>query len=78
MLQIILAGSRSSNRKLDAPNLRNLKQRIVLRYNLSPFNEEDTAKYIQSRFAHAGIPNQTIFTPELMSEIHRRSQASHV
>jgi general secretion pathway protein A len=74
MLQIILAGQPEFDRKLDAPNLRNLKQRIVLRYNLSPFNEEDTAKYIQSRFTTAGIPNQTIFTPELMSEIHRRSQ----
>jgi general secretion pathway protein A len=74
MLQIILAGQPEFDRKLDAPNLRNLKQRIVLRYNLSPFNQEDTAKYIQSRFTTAGIPNQTIFTPELMSEIHRRSQ----
>jgi general secretion pathway protein A len=74
MLQIILAGQPEFDRKLDAPNLRNLKQRIVLRYNLSPFNEEDTAKYIQSRFTTAGIPNQTIFTPELMWEIHRRSQ----
>jgi general secretion pathway protein A len=73
MLQIILAGQPEFDRKLDAPNLRNLKQRIVLRYNLSPFNDEDTAKYIQSRFTTAGIPNQTIFTPELMSEIHRRS-----
>jgi general secretion pathway protein A len=73
MLQIILAGQPEFDRKLDAPNLRNLKQRIVLRYNLSPFNEVDTAKYIQSRFTTAGIPNQTIFTPELMSEIHRRS-----
>ena len=74
MLQIILAGQPEFDRKLDAPNLRNLKQRIVLRYNLSPFNEEDTAKYIRSRFTTAGIPNQTIFTPELMTEIHRRSQ----
>jgi general secretion pathway protein A len=73
LLQIILAGQPELDRKLDAPNLRNLKQRIVLRYNLSPFDERDTAKYIDSRFTTAGIPNQTVFPPELVAEIHRRS-----
>lgn len=74
LLQIILAGQPELDRKLDAPNLRNLKQRIVLRYNLSPFNERDTANYINSRFATAGLPNQTVFSAELINEIHRRSQ----
>ena len=74
LLQIILAGQPELERKLDAPNLRNLKQRVVLRYNLSPFDEDDTAKYIDSRFATAGIPNQTVFPPSLVSEIHVRSQ----
>lgn len=74
LLQIILAGQPELDRKLDAPNLRNLKQRIVLRYNLSAFDEQDTAKYIDSRFATAGFPNQTVFSPDLVAEIHRRSQ----
>jgi general secretion pathway protein A len=74
LLQIILAGQPELERKLDAPNLRNLKQRVVLRYNLHPFDEEDTAKYIDSRFTTAGLPNQTVFPPVLVSEIHRRSQ----
>jgi len=74
LLQVIMAGQPEFDRKLDAPNLRNLKQRIVLRYNLSPFNEQDTANYINSRFTTAGMPNQTVISPELISEIHRRSQ----
>jgi general secretion pathway protein A len=74
LLQIILAGQPEFDRKLDAPNLRQLKQRIVLRYNLSPFNEVETAKYINSRFAKAGISDQTIFSGDLMQDIHRRSQ----
>lgn len=74
LLQIILAGQPEFDRKLDAPNLRQLKQRIVLRYNLSPFDEVETAKYINSRFAKAGIADQTIFSGDLMQEIHRRSQ----
>ncbi len=74
LLQIILAGQPEFDRKLDAPNLRNLKQRIVLRYNLSPFNEQDTISYINSRFTTAGLPDQTVLSPQLISEIHRRSQ----
>src|SRR3954447_15050941 len=66
LLQIILAGQPEFDRKLDAPNLRQLKQRIVLRYNLSAFNERDTANYINSRFATAGLPNQAVFSPELI------------
>lgn len=74
LLQIVLAGQPEFDRKLDAPNLRQLKQRIVLRYNLAPFNEEDTVRYIESRFATAGLPAQTIFSPELVLEVHKRSQ----
>src|SRR3954471_10643668 len=66
LLQIILAGQPEFDRKLDAPNLRQLKQRIVLRYNLAAFDDVDTARYIDSRFATAGIPNQTVFPPELV------------
>jgi general secretion pathway protein A len=74
LLQIILAGQPEFDRKLDAPNLRQLKQRIVLRYNLSPFDEGETAKYINSRFAKGGIADQTIFSGDLMQEIHLRTQ----
>src|SRR5689334_22496621 len=68
LLQIIMAGQPEFDRKLDAPNLRQLKQRIVLRYNLNPFTEEDTMRYINSRFAKAGIPEQAIFPVEIMQE----------
>jgi general secretion pathway protein A len=74
LLQVVLAGQPEFDRKLDAPNLRQLKQRIVLRYNLAPFKEDDTRKYIESRFATAGLRNQKIFSPELIEEIHKRSQ----
>lgn len=74
LLQIILAGQPELDRKIEAPNLRNLKQRIVLRCNLSPFSEADAAEYINSRLEKAGMPNQQVFSPELISEIHVRSQ----
>ena len=74
LLQIILAGQPEFDRKLDSPNLRNLKQRIVLRCSLRPFNEQEVAEYINTRMAKAGMPNQKVFSPELMREIHRRTQ----
>lgn len=74
LLQIIMAGQPEFDRKLDAPNLRQLKQRIVLRYNLNPFSEADTIRYINSRFTKAGIPEQVIFPAEIMQEIHKRTQ----
>src|SRR5579871_3662247 len=74
LLQIILAGQPELDRKLDAPNLRQLKQRIVLRCMLEPFTLRDAVEYIQSRLSQAGMPNQTVFPEQLMAEIHLRAQ----
>ena len=74
LIQIILAGQPELDRKLEAPNLRQLKQRIVLRCNLEPFTPEDTAQYIMTRLEKAGMPDQTVFTPEMIADIHTRSQ----
>ena len=74
LLQIILAGQPELDRKLDAPNLRQLKQRIVLRCDLQPFTLRDAVEYIESRLDRAGMPDQSVFSEELMAEIHLRAQ----
>jgi general secretion pathway protein A len=74
LLQIVLAGQPELDRKLDAPNLRQLKQRIVLRFSLKPLCEQETCQYVCSRLAKAGMPDQTVFPPQVLSEIHIRSQ----
>lgn len=74
LLQIILAGQPELDRKLDAPNLRQLKQRIVLRCSLDPLTPDECAAYVASRLARAGMPNQKIFSPELLEEIYKRSR----
>jgi general secretion pathway protein A len=74
LLQIILAGQPELDRKLDAPNLRNLKQRIVLRCNLNPLEPEEAIGYIETRLARAGMPQQTVFSAELLEEIYKRSR----
>ncbi|MBM3811823.1 MAG: general secretion pathway protein [Acidimicrobiia bacterium] len=74
LLQVILAGQPELDRKLDAPNLRQLKQRIVLRCQLKPFQQADTVEYIEARMAVARLENQQIFSTELLAEVHLRSQ----
>lgn len=74
LLQIILSGQPELDRKLDAPNLRQLKQRIVLRTSLQPLTLSETTEYIRSRLAHAGMEEQTVFSEALIAEIHVRSQ----
>ena len=74
LLQIILAGQPELDRKLDAPDLRQLKQRIVLRCSLNPLTPEESTAYIETRMTRAGMPNQTVFSPEVIEEIHKRSR----
>lgn len=74
LLQIILAGQPELDRKLDAPNLRQLKQRIVLRCSLNPLTPAESAAYVETRLARSGMPKQRVFSPEVLEEIHKRSR----
>ena len=74
MLQILLAGQPELDRKLEAPEFRQLKQRIALRCVLQPFQLEETVDYVQSRLKRAGSKEQTVFAREILREIHFRTQ----
>ena|SRR5438270_431375 len=74
LLQIILAGQPELDRKLDATDLRQLKQRVVLRCSLNPLAPEETAAYVETRLARAGMPKQDVFPVEILEEIHKRSR----
>jgi general secretion pathway protein A len=74
LLQIILAGQQELDSKLERPEYRQLKQRIALRCVLRGFDLSETAAYIESRMAKAGLHRQTIFPPEIVEEVHYRSQ----
>ncbi len=74
MLQIILSGQPELDTKLEQPEFRQLKQRIALRCHLRPFTAPETAQYVASRLSRAGMKEQTAFPPEVLAEIHRRTQ----
>src|SRR5438270_11091584 len=74
LLQIILSGQQELDRKLEAPEFRQLKQRIALRCTLRGFSAQETSAYINLRMAKAGVPDQKVIGPALMEEIHFRAQ----
>jgi general secretion pathway protein A len=74
MLQILLAGQPELDRKLEAPDFRQLKQRIALRCVLQPFQLEETLAYIESRLTRAGLKENGVFPHEILREIHFRTQ----
>ncbi len=73
MLQIILSGQPELGKRLEEPEYRQLKQRIALRCKLKPFDPLEAANYVGSRLTRAGMMNQTVFSLELLTEIHRRT-----
>ncbi len=74
LLQIVLSGQQELDSKLENPEYRQLKQRIALRCALRGFDLPQSAAYIASRMSRAGLRDQTIISPELIEEIHFRSQ----
>jgi general secretion pathway protein A len=74
LLQIVLSGQQELDTKLEKPEFRQLKQRIALRCDLRGFDSRETAAYIASRMSRAGLQEQHIISPELIEEIHFRTQ----
>ncbi len=74
MMQIILSGQPELDKRLEAQEFRQLKQRIALRCRLKPFTAAETSEYVASRLGRAGLRDQTVFSPELLHEIHNRTQ----
>jgi general secretion pathway protein A len=74
LLQIIMAGQQELDRKLEAPEYRQLKQRVALRCMLKPLDLQESIDYINSRLAIAGMKDQQVFPPGILAEVHYRAQ----
>jgi hypothetical protein len=59
--------------RLEEANLRQLKQRVVLRAQLQPFELEDTSAYMASRIMTAGGNPDRMFSLEAVMLIHELS-----
>jgi general secretion pathway protein A len=76
LLQIVLVGQPELDLKVDSPDLRQLKQRIALRCQLEPLQEEETQGYILQRLQRAGANSHTttMFPKETIASVYRYSK----
>ncbi len=76
LLQIILVGQPELDRKLNSHELRQLKQRVGLRYKLGPLNLKEVDGYIQRRLELAGgiAKLHAIFSRKAVEEIYAISR----
>lgn len=73
LIQIMLVGQPELWEKLSRPELRQLRQRIVLRHRLQPFDEADTGSYVEERLRLAGYTGKGIFDRAALREVHQVS-----
>lgn len=75
LLQILLVGQPELDQKLDSVELRQLKQRVVLRSYLEPLDTEEAAGYIQRRLQLAGAAQpEALFPRETVARVYRHSR----
>jgi general secretion pathway protein A len=74
LLQIIFVGQLELDRKLRLPSLRQLNQRISVRFETRTLSKEDTERYIRHRLAVAGGARMLRFGAGALRAIWRRSK----
>lgn len=75
LIQIVLLGQPELRRLLALPSLRQLNERITVRYDLKPLAREDVRRYVEHRLATAGADGQSsVFTAGSYDLIYRLSR----
>lgn len=73
LLQIVLVGQPELKKRLSDPRLRQLNQRISIRYHLEPLNREEVTQYIYYRLKIAGSEDRIRFHEDALSKIYNYS-----
>jgi type II secretory pathway predicted ATPase ExeA len=74
LLPVVLVGQPQLAARLNAPDLKQLKQRVALRCDLRPLDAAETGAYIAERVRIAGGDAAGLFTSEALEVIHQCSQ----
>lgn len=69
LLQIVLVGQPQLRKKLDSPDLLQLRQRISVRFHIKPLEQSEILGYINHRLNVAGTGDNASFTDESLSMI---------
>jgi type II secretory pathway predicted ATPase ExeA len=73
LLQIVLVGQLDLQALLRSPELRQLDQRVSIRYELKPLDREAVGAYVAHRLAVAGGSASVTFTTAALDQVHRLS-----
>lgn len=73
LIQIVLFGQPELDEMLDSRELRQLRQRITVRWALSPLNVAETRDYVRHRLKIAAGKECNIFTEKALREVQRRA-----
>jgi general secretion pathway protein A len=71
LLQVVLVGQSNLKDLLRRAELRQLDQRVSIRYDLKPLTAEETSQYVQHRLSVAGGGAAVTFTPKALARLHR-------
>ncbi|MGV3772037.1 MAG: ExeA family protein [Verrucomicrobiales bacterium] len=74
LLQIVLLGQPELRERLNAHKLRQLRQRITVRYHLEPLRMNEVAQYVQHRLHVSGAKGLPYFSTAAIWRIHRYSK----
>jgi len=74
LLQIAFFGQKELNQKLCLPELKQLNQRVSIRYEIAPLSLEETGNYIQHRLMHVSRVPRGVFTRSAIDEVYAYSQ----
>jgi general secretion pathway protein A len=73
LIQIVLSGQPELLQILERSEMRQLSQRITVRYHLQPMDFEDTVHYVKHRLVMAGGREDGIFSMRALKRIYRYS-----
>jgi general secretion pathway protein A len=73
LLQIILVGQLNLVPLLRSPELRQLDQRVSIRYQLKPLSEEEVAAYVAHRLTIGNSTRPVTFAPRALQRVHEYS-----
>lgn len=73
LIQIVLIGQPELGDKLEDPALRQLRQRITVRYHLGPLEESEIGAYIAHRLMTAGGDGRLVFEDRALHLAYRYS-----
>jgi type II secretory pathway predicted ATPase ExeA len=73
VLRIILAGQPELKDTLDSPSLKQLVQRVRLRFHIGPLDRREMREYIERRLSVAGNHERSLFAEDSFDVIYRFS-----